>query len=507
MEIAPELLSTEEMARADRLTIEGGTQGIELMERAGEGVANHVERAFPRIKRVAVLCGPGNNGGDGFVAARLLKERGHKVRVALLGESERLRGDAAEMARRWDGPIEPMSPDVWRTADVTIDALFGAGLARPLEGEAAKIVEAMNTDGPPVAAVDVPSGIDGSTGEVRGVAVKAALTVTFCRYKIGHLLLPGRVHCGELALVDIGIPDEIVSQLEPTVLLNCRRAWSRHFPWPQLGGHKYDRGHALVVSGPADATGAARLGARAALRVGAGLVTVASPPDALTINAAQLTAIMVREADGAKGLAKLLEDERKNAVLIGPGVSVGSQTRDMVSAGLKSRAAAVLDADVLTSFAGNAENLFTAIKGREGPVVLTPHEGEFARLFGASAGQGSKLDRARQAAALSGAIVLLKGPDTVIAAPDGLAIINANAPPWLATAGSGDVLGGLVAGLLAQGMPGFWAACAAVWLHGAAGEALGPGLIAEDLPEAMPKALWQIVGRSAVHWQVATDAM
>lgn len=506
MKTPVELLTTEEMARADRLTIEAGTPGEVLMETAGEGVADRVERKFHNARSFAVLCGPGNNGGDGFVAARHLKTRGHKVRLALLGDRDRLKGDAATMAARWDGPIEPMTPDVWSDANVAIDALFGAGLARPLDGEAARIVEALNETGGPVAAVDVPSGIDGTTGEVRGVAVQAALTVTFCRYKPGHLLLPGRLHCGDLALIDIGIADHTINQIEPMTFINDREGWTSHFPWPQLGGHKYDRGHTLVVSGPADATGAARLGARAALRVGAGLVTVASPSDALAINAAQLTAVMVRVADGAEGIARLLEDTRKNAVLIGPGVGVGPQTRDKVMAVLESPAEAVLDADALTSFAGSAKTLCAAIKERQAPVVITPHEGEFARLFGDTV-RGSKLERARAAATLSGAVVLLKGTDTVIAAPDGLAFINDNAPPWLATAGSGDVLAGLVTGLLAQGMEPLWAACAGVWVHGMAAQIVGPGLIAEDLPEAMPKALWEVVGRTAVHWRTARDPL
>ncbi len=501
-----ELLTTEEMGRADRLTIEKGTPGEVLMEKAGKGVAERVEAKFHNAKSFAVLCGPGNNGGDGFVAARHLREHGHQVRLALLGDRDRLKGDAAIMAERWDGPIEPMSPDVWSDAKVVIDALFGAGLARPLEGEAARIVEALNERGPRVAAVDVPSGIDGTTGEVRGVAVQAELTVTFCRYKPGHLLLPGRLHCGDLALVDIGITDVTIAEVLPMTMVNDRLLWTSQFPWPKLGGHKYDRGHALVVSGPADSTGAARMGARAALRAGAGLVTVASPSDALAINAAHLTAVMVREADGAAGIAKLLEDTRKNAVLIGPGVGVGPETREKVMAVLASPAAAVLDADALTSFAGDAKALFAAIEDREAPVVITPHEGEFARLFGDTV-RGSKLERARAAADLSGAVVLLKGTDTVIADPDGIALINENAPPWLATAGSGDVLGGLVTGLLAQDMLPLWAASAGVWVHGMAAQIVGPGLIAEDLPEAMPKALWEVVGHAAVYWRTARGPM
>jgi hydroxyethylthiazole kinase-like uncharacterized protein yjeF len=337
-------------------------------------------------------------------------------------------------------------------------------------------------------AVDVPSGIDGTTGEVRGIAVKAVATIAFFRLKPGHLLLPGRLYRGEVKLAQIGIPDSVLATISPKTFANEPALWLPDFLWPKPESHKYARGHAVIVSGPAYITGAARLGARGALRVGAGLVTMASPRDAIKVNAAQLTAIMVREADDERGLASLLADERKNAVLIGPGVGVGERTKQMVLAALASKAAVVLDADAITSFSDDAKQLFAAMKSRETPMVITPHDGEFVRLFG-DIQAVSKLERARQAAARSGAIILLKGSDTVVAAPDGTASINATTSPWLATAGSGDVLGGMVAGLLAQRMDGFHGASAAVWLHGAAARAFGPGLIAEDIPEMLPAVL------------------
>lgn len=482
-----ELLTTDEMGRADRATIEGGTPGLVLMEAAGKGVADEVSARFPDAERIAALCGPGNNGGDGFVAARLLKERGYGVRLALLGSLDRLKGDAAEMAARWQGETEALELDVLEGADVVIDALFGAGLTRAIEGAAAEIIENLNARGLPVIAVDVPSGVDGTTGAAEGVAVQALATVTFFRRKPGHVLLPGRLLSGETRVVDIGIPDGVLETIAPHTFANAPALWQDAYPWPRLDGHKYDRGHALIVSGPPDSTGAARLGARGALRVGAGLVTVAAPADALDVNAAQLTAVMVKAFDGAGGLGQILADARKNAVLIGPGCGVTNATRGLVETVLESSAAAVLDADALTVFEGQGGNLFSAVQARIPPVVLTPHEGEFHRLFPDAT--GSKLDRARAAAETSGAIVILKGADTVIAAPDGRAAINENAPAWLATAGSGDVLAGLVTGLLAQQMPAFEAAAAAVWLHGAAAEAYGPGLIAEDLPEALPGVL------------------
>jgi hydroxyethylthiazole kinase-like uncharacterized protein yjeF len=340
-----------------------------------------------------------------------------------------------------------------------------------------------------VIAVDLPSGINGNSGAVMGAAVTASETVTFFRRKPGHLLLPGRLHCGTVEVADIGIPDAVLESIRPGIFANAEALWADRFPVPQPGGHKYRRGHAVVVSGDQSHTGAARLAARGALRAGAGLVTIASPRDALAVNAASNLAVMVRPVDGAEEFAAWLGDPRLNTIVLGPGGGVGSKTREMVLAALSGERAVVLDADALTSFADAPESLFAAIRSR-GPAatVLTPHDGEFARLFSAGP-QGtetsSKCDRAKAAAAASGAIVLLKGSDTVVASPEGWVSITENAPPWLATAGSGDVLAGFVAGLLAQGMAAFEAASAAAWLHGETGSEAGPGLIAEDLPEAL----------------------
>ena len=483
-----ELLTAEEMGRADRLTIQDGIKGAVLMENAGRAVADEVSRRFPDAETVMVLCGPGNNGGDGFVAARHLRERGYKVRLGFNGDPTRLPTDAAAMAKLWSEGRVKLSADLLAGSDVVVDALFGAGLARPIEGAFAELIDDVNASGLPVVAIDVPSGIDGTTGEVRGTAIEAVSTVTFFRLKPGHLLLPGRLHCGEVKLAQIGIPDSLLTTIAPKAFANEPLLWLSNFPWPKPEGHKYARGHAVVVSGPAYSTGAARLGARGALRVGAGLVTVASPRDAIKVNAAQLTAIMVREANDARALANLLADERKNAVLIGPGILVGERTKELVLAALASNAAVVLDADAVTSFSDDAKRLFAAIRSRKAPVVMTPHDGEFARLFG-DIRAASKLERAREAAARSGAVILLKGSDTVVAAPDAIASVNATTSQWLATAGSGDVLGGMVAGLLAQRMTAFQAASAAVWLHGSAAKAFGPGLIAEDIPEMLPGVL------------------
>jgi len=484
-------LTTAEMAEADRLAIAGGIAGSELMESAGRAVAEAVAERHPSGSRVVVVAGPGNNGGDGFVAARLLAERGARVEVMLVGDVGRLKGDAAIAAKKWTGPVAAAKPKALAGADVVIDALFGAGLDRPVEGIARALIEAINAGGAPVYAVDLPSGINGTSGAVLGVAVQATHTITFFRKKPGHLLLPGRLHCGTIAVADIGIPMSVLGKIAPKTCENVPALWRRFFPVPKYQGHKYDRGHAVVVSGPAWSTGAGRLAARGALRAGAGLVTIASPRDALAINAAASLAVMVRPVDGAAELAKFLSDRRLNALAIGPGVGVGEPTCERVLAALKGERAVVLDADAITSFAADPQRLAKALQARSAQAtILTPHEGEFSRYFFAldkNTKVPSKLDRARLAAKLVDAVVVLKGADTVIAAPDGRAAISANAPPYLATAGAGDVLTGMATGLLAQGMPAFEAAAAAVWLHGEAAAAFGPGLIAQDLPQMLPR--------------------
>jgi hydroxyethylthiazole kinase-like uncharacterized protein yjeF len=385
-----------------------------------------------------------------------------------------------------------------------IDALFGAGLNRPVRGDPHAMIEAINANGAPVLSVDLPSGINGTTGAIMGAAVRATETVTFFRKKPAHLLLPGRIYCGRVRVADIGIPASVLDEIRPATFENVPDYWQSAFPVPRIDGHKYARGHAVVVSGNLTSTGAARLSARGALRAGAGLVSVLSPDDALGTNAASLTAVMVRRMNGAAGFADILTDRRLNACVIGPGAGIGEETRALVLTALAANPALVLDADALTSFADLPARLFEAIKKTgKNEVILTPHEGEFHRLFSEMSNKHplrSKLERVRAAAERSGAIVLLKGPDTVVASPDGRATIAANAPPWLATAGSGDVLSGMIGGLLAQGVPAFDAACIGVWMHGDAGHEAGPGLIAEDLPEVLPAVLRRLYDRFGVDY-------
>jgi hydroxyethylthiazole kinase-like uncharacterized protein yjeF len=484
-----DVLTTTEMERADRLTIAAGTPGFALMMSAGQAVAE-AAMALVEDGPIMVVAGRGNNGGDGFVAAAELAARGRDVSVILLCERDSLQGDPALAARGWKYPVLPFNPQAIGKPALIVDALFGAGLDRPVKGDPLEMIEAVNANGAPVLSVDLPSGINGTTGAVMGAAINAAETVTFFRRKPAHLLMPGRKHCGRVRVADIGIDPRVLEEIRPQTSENVPQSWQASFPVPEIDGHKYARGHALVISGELASTGAARLAARGALRAGAGLVTVASPRDALAVNAAALTAVMVRAVDTAIEFGEMLGDKRLNAIVIGPGAGVGARTRDFVHTALSAKRCLVLDADALTSFAEAPERLFESIKASaDAQVVLTPHEGEFPRLFSDPSNKHpgrSKLERVRDAAMRCGAVVLLKGPDTVVASPDGRASIAANAPPWLATAGAGDVLAGIIAGFLAQGVAAFEAACIGVWMHGEAAREAGPGLIAEDLPEVLP---------------------
>jgi hydroxyethylthiazole kinase-like uncharacterized protein yjeF len=483
-----EILTVAEMGAADRAAVEAGTSGVLLMERAGAAVAEAVAaRWSPRP--VLVLCGPGNNGGDGYVAARKLAEAGWPVTVAALRDPAQLHGDAAVAAKGWTGEVRTLAKgEPPGEGGLVIDALFGAGLVRPLDNAAQGALRRAVAKGAPLVAVDLPSGLSGDTGRPLGFAPSAALTVTFHTKKPAHVLEPGRALCGEVVVADIGIPATAMGKAR--LWENDPALWAARFPWPGAEAHKHERGRLVVVSGNIWSTGAARLAARAGLRAGAGLVTLLSPVGALSVNASQLEAVMVRPFETDADLQRAAADA--DAAVIGPAAGVNNATMLNLMALARTGAALLVDADALSVFHDDPEALFSVLDRDD---VLTPHVGEFERVFpGLLAASPQKIAAAREAAARAGAVVLLKGPDTVIAAPDGRAVVNTNAAPWLATAGSGDVLAGIIAGLLSQGMDSFDSACAGAWIHGEAGSGFGPGLISEDLPDLVPTVLcrlWQ----------------
>ncbi|WP_026623196.1 ADP-dependent NAD(P)H-hydrate dehydratase / NAD(P)H-hydrate epimerase [Ensifer sp. WSM1721] len=479
------LVTPAEMAAIDQDAARSGIDSFSLMRSAGMAVSAAALRLFPAARRFAVLCGPGNNGGDGYVAAAALARCGANVAVFALGDPAMLKGDAARARDACALEIRAIAAYEPQSGDVVVDALFGAGLSRDLPDDARTIIERVNESSLPVLAVDLPSGIDGHSGEVRGASFIAAHTVTFMAAKPGHLLMPGRARTGTLEVFDIGIPARLVAARSGDLRVNTPAIWKHHAASLDPGTHKYKRGHLAVFSGGQMSTGATRLSAAAGLRAGAGLVTLASPPDALAVNASHLTAVMLKEIRNAADLADWLKDKRLNAFVLGPGFGVGKKARDFAL--MLCDRALVLDADGMTSFQQGREELFERIAAG-GEIVMTPHEGEFARLFPEIATDDalSKIEKAQAAAKLSHAVIVYKGPDTVIAAPSGRAVVNANAPPWLATAGSGDVLAGIIGAHLAQGMPAFEAAAAAVWRHGETAIRAGRTATAEMLVENIP---------------------
>jgi len=477
------ILSVDGHRTADSTAVANGIRVIDLMESAGEAVAKEIILGWSARKSV-ILCGPGNNGGDGFVVARLLANAGWPVTIALLVEADTYRGDAAEMLTRWDGPVISMSDVSPSGFNLFVDAIFGAGLSRPLDDEALRLARDLVEVDVPIVSIDVPSGVQGDTGRYKDIAIRADLTVTFHCLKPAHCLQPGRASCGEIVLADIGIPGSRRVDQKTVGELNTPALW------PQLPGghsvdtHKHRKGRLCVVSGGATSTGAARLAAMSGLRSGAGLVTLLSPPAAIQVNAMNATAIMLKRFEDAEGLIDALDDRRATATVIGPGGGVGEDMRQMVVAATSRDGALILDADALTSFEDDPEHLFQHLRLDD---VLTPHEGEFARLFpDLMASETNKIERAQVAAKQAGCVVVYKGADTVIASPDGRNRVNVHASKALATAGSGDVLAGMIGAFLAQGKDSFDAASAAVWLHGEAGIRLGEGLICEDLPEILP---------------------
>ena len=478
-----DILSVAEMGAADRATIAAGVPGSTLMARAGRAVADAILARWT-VRDAVVLCGPGNNGGDGFVVARLLAAAGWPVRVALMGERSQLKGDAALAAAEWDGPVEPLTPRAIGAARLVVDAVFGAGLSKRLDSIVSETLRLAETSRAVLVAVDLPSGLAGDLGRPLGYAPKADLTVTFHRKKPAHVIEPGRGLCGEVVVGDIGLTSS------PTMLFeNHPDHWAGEMPWPDASAHKHARGRLIVISGEMWSTGAARLAARAGLRIGAGLVTLLSPPDALAVNAAHIEAVMLRPFDTDLELEAAAN--HADAAIIGPAAGVDEATVANLFALARTGAALVVDADALTAFRDDPAELFSVLDRDD---VLTPHVGEFERVFpGLLKSAAERITAARQAAARAHAVVLIKGPDTVIAAPDGRCAVNTNGSAWLATAGSGDVLAGFIGGLIAQGMDSFEAACAAVWIHARAAGLHGPGLISEDLPGLAPQVLRELI--------------
>ena len=476
-----ELLTPRQMSSADMITIEGGIPGIDLMEAAGSVLLRSVEKHFADGSRVLILCGPGNNGGDGYVVARLLFEAGREVDIFSPLGTDKLSGDAKIACQRLPSDISQIDGPDYSSYGLIIDALFGAGLSTDIDGELGAIVSKVNQSPAAVLAVDLPSGVNGETGAVCGNAIEATATATFFRFKPGHFLYPGKGKCGTSEVGQIGIEESVFTEIEIDTFQNVPPLWLKHFPVPSATQNKYSRGHTLALSGELEKSGAARLMAAAALRTGSGLVTLAGSNSVLPVHASRMDSVMLQVADTPKRLREILADQHVRTICMGPGMNADGTTREFVEQVLKAECNVVLDAGALSAFEGKRDTLSCLIEDHVGDVVITPHWGEFSRLFPELSGFPSKVEMARTCARDLKAVVVLKGPDTVIADVRGHAAITSNAPPWLATAGSGDVLTGMVAGLMAQGMPPFYASCAAVWIHGEAANTIGPGLISSEL--------------------------
>ena len=467
------VLTADEIRIVEEHAVKDGTSFACLMENAGHAVYRYITEHY-QPRPTLVLCGPGNNGGDGYVVARLLRENKWPVKVATQSETAPMSDYASANRDMWKGETLPLNDKALDGIEIVIDGLFGTGLIRPVTGGYAQIVEAMNQSNKLCIAIDIPSGIHTDTGQVMGCAVQAQATVTFSYPKPGHFLMPGRVFTGQLEKVDIGL-DKVARQ-NIQQLVNVPELWLPYLPVPQLSDHKYRRGNLLIAAGT-EMTGAARLAASAARRAGAGMVTLACAPESSMIYALSAPGLLIATIDKQHSFKSRLLEKSRSCVLIGPGNGVTLATRQAVLATLSLELPCVLDADALTVFQGYPEELFQAIKG---PCVLTPHAREFSRLFAIT---GDKMTDARVAAQRSGAIIVLKGADTLVVSPAGDIIFQTNATTDLATAGSGDVLAGIIAGLMAQNIAPLIAACIANWIHGQASQQIGLGLIAEDIVE------------------------
>jgi hydroxyethylthiazole kinase-like uncharacterized protein yjeF len=497
------IVTIAQMREAESRAMAAGIAGRVMMQRAGEAVAQWIEQHMP-LMPVWVLCGAGNNGGDGFVVAQTLRARGWDVRCACTVAVDALRGDAALAANDFQGEILSWSQVKPSPDCMVVDALFGTGLTRALDAPVVEVVKQLKRLKVPVIAVDIPSGVQGDTGQSLGVAMAATATITFAAKKPAHVLQPAKTLCGEVVVADIGIAAQVDAVRGESVaggwLENSPLLWRSLIPFARMDAHKYSRGAVLVVGGGIAHTGAARLSAAAAARL-CGAVTIACDAQSLPIYAAHVTSTMTEVAEDATQIEALLHGLRRYAVVVGPASGINARTRGATLAALAAGCPTVIDADALSVFSTDEDRqvLIDALKMSGAPVVLTPHEGEFHRLFAHKGSDISmledKITRTLKAAQFAGAVVLLKGNDTVIAAPDGRVIINSNAPAYLATAGAGDVLAGVIAGLMAGGMNAFEAAAASAWIHGRAGTIAGLGLIAEELTQMLPLALQELAAR------------
>lgn len=489
------------MLAADARAKQHGKNSYDLMRAAGLAVAAEVVKRYSSPQAVVVVAGPGNNGGDGAIAAEALAGHGYQVSMVRYGADKVKQSDAQrafsackQPGFEVDDAINEEVAALIAGADILIDALLGAGLSREPTGVLAALIHAMNASRAAVLAVDLPSGVNGNAHTASACTIQADLTVTFFRLKIAHVLMPVKALCGEVVLVQIGLDEQELAGEELLCELNEPELWrSSLFP-PGPTDYKYSRGHVLVRGGDEQSSGAARLTAQTALNCGAGAVTVSCPQSALPVYAAHLTAVMLRVHHDELDFARMLSDRRINTVALGPGNGVGELTRRFVVTSVQAGKCCVLDADALTSFSDAPSLLFHALAEAHNTAILTPHQGEFERLFpelAAKTGQ-SRLHQAASAAKLSQAVVVLKGSDTVIASPDGQSRINTNAPPWLATAGSGDVLCGVIASLVAMGMPAYNAACAGVYLHAQAANQLRFPMTAEQLCVQVPDVIAQL---------------
>lgn len=493
-----ELLTPKEMGQADQLAvISRGYESYHLMLNAAQAVGNVILEKYNNSQRVAVICGPGNNGGDGYAVAEFLKARGYQAICFSCGQP-RIGSDAHKAFADWSGTTLNIDALVFSEFDLIVDALYGAGLGRGLDEKTEALVKKINASGTPVVAIDLPSGIFGRDGSVHTIAVKATYTVTFFRLKPGHVCYPARAYCGDIILRDIGIMSDVLKDICPNTSVNLPKMWLHDWPVLDYDMHKYSKGHVVVFSGPAIMTGAARLAAYAAARSGAGLVTILSPQDALSVHESHLTSVMLKEMGSDANVLSFFQQRKVKTAVLGPGFGAMDRAFTLIKTILAKQdclETIVLDADALTAIADKTDEIFELIKQSTVKVVLTPHEGEFRRIFPkiASKSNSPRIDKAREAALKSGATVVYKGADSMIASPDGRLSITVNGTPFLATAGSGDVLSGIMGGLLVQGMPVYEAVCAGNWMHAECGRQAGIGAIADDLITQIPSILQNLI--------------